>query len=402
MTKKNKILFISSSFPKNKGNNDGYFIYELATELSKQFNIHVLCPHSKDSKKTEQLEQLQIFRFQYFLKKHQHLTASNGILEGLKRNNFNYLLLPFFFCSQIYSIIKLIKKEQYDLIHIHWLIPQGISYFIAKQVLKNLPFIVTSHGSDINRLNHPLLVKLKYKIIKEASYFVTVSLSLKKICQTIYGISKSKIKTIPTGINEQIFVNLNKPRKNDFLFIGRLIDSKGILFLLECMKALSQQGRTSWTLSIVGHGTLEKNIIQFIRENKLENNISLLGSIEHNKLNQIYNQHKIFIAPALIPEGLGLTTIEAMACGCIPIVTDIPALNEVVINNYSGYTFPKKNKEALMTIMQYSLENYSQLQHITINAQAEVSKKYTWKAISHQYSNLYKNAIEQAQSTKTV
>ncbi|MCU7937768.1 MAG: glycosyltransferase family 4 protein [gamma proteobacterium symbiont of Bathyaustriella thionipta] len=394
MKKKSKVLFITSSFPKNKNNNDGYFIYELANELSSQFNIHILCPHSHNLKKDEKIDDIQVFRFQYFFKKFQSLTAYSGILEGLKKNRFNYLLIPFFFLSQIITTINLIRKEKYDLVHIHWLIPQGICYFLAKQFFRNSPpFIVTSHGSDINQLNHTFLIKLKKQIIKEALHFITVSHSLKKACQIKLGIKETKIKTIPTGINSKIFINKNQSRKDDFLFVGRLIESKGILLLLESMKKLIREGHTTRTLSIVGHGPLIEQINEFIQKNNLARNVFLIGHVRHNEVADIYNQHKILISPALVPEGLGLTTIEAMACGCIPIVTDIPALNEIVINNYSGYTFPENNMDALSHIMQHSIENYLQLEHIIVNAQVEVSKKYAWKSIAEEYSNLYRNAI---------
>jgi hypothetical protein len=70
---------------------------------------------------------LRVIRYPYFIKKRENLaTHSGGILNRLKINPLNYLLVPFFLIGQLLALIRLLIKERFDLIHAHWIIPQGL------------------------------------------------------------------------------------------------------------------------------------------------------------------------------------------------------------------------------------------------------------------------------------
>ncbi|MCW8929229.1 MAG: glycosyltransferase family 4 protein [Gammaproteobacteria bacterium] len=391
----NKILILTSSFP-NKDNqtSNGYFVYELANKLSKEFSVHVLCPHASGLKKIEKSNEIEITRFQYFFSSLQKLTYGAGISENLKTNKLNYLLIIPFIISQFFSTIKQLKKESYSLVHVHWLIPQGLTYALIRFFLpKSPPFIITSHGSDINKFNSPgILIKIKKWAINKAFKLITVSQSLKITCQSRYKVSSDHVLHIPTGIDTQIFKDEKKIRNNDFLYIGRLIEQKGILVLLQSISLLIKE-KPDVQLTIVGEGPLKGEIKNFIHSHNLSNNIHLLGSVKHTEIPHFYNTHKFLIAPSIKPEGLGLTPIEAMACGCIPIVSDIPALNELV-SNKTGYLVSPNNRQALFEKMEFVLNQSSQLQTKQKQAMKEFINQYSWDIIAEQHFVLYKHLLE--------
>ena len=85
-----------------------------------------------------------------------------GILSRLRSNPFNYLLVPFFMLGQLCALVRLLKKEHFDLIHAHWLIPQGLITVIGLIMARQrIPMVCTSHGGDLFALRGVFLQRIK-------------------------------------------------------------------------------------------------------------------------------------------------------------------------------------------------------------------------------------------------
>ena len=107
---------------------------------------------------------------------------------------------------------KLIKQNNYNLAHCHFLIPTGILALIIKRLYK-LPFVVTVHGSDVPGYNpdrfkllHKVLKPIVLAVIKGADKIVCPSLFIKNLILEQLGDFDSKIVVIPNGINISIFI----------------------------------------------------------------------------------------------------------------------------------------------------------------------------------------------------
>src|SRR4051812_924330 len=88
---KKKVLVLASTFPRWKNDTTPPFVFELEKRLIKDFDINVIAPHYPGAKKYEVIENLKIYRFQYFWPaKFQKLCYDGGILPNLKKNKFLY------------------------------------------------------------------------------------------------------------------------------------------------------------------------------------------------------------------------------------------------------------------------------------------------------------------------
>src|SRR3990167_7699194 len=125
--KKKRILVLTSTFPRWKNDHTPPFIFELEKRLVKDFEIHILAPHYQGAKKEEMMEGLHIHRFQYFWPVNlQKLCYEGGILPNLKKNKLLYIQALSLILFELIAAIKIVKKEKINLIHAHWIIPQGI------------------------------------------------------------------------------------------------------------------------------------------------------------------------------------------------------------------------------------------------------------------------------------
>ena len=147
---KPKILVLSSSFPKYKGDINGNFVYELCSRLINDFEIHVLVPFYKGALKFEEIEGIKIHRHKQSIFNKTELAYGIGIYENLKKNKLKYLVLPFYFFYLIISLIKIINKEKINICHAHWLIPNAFIAVLFKKVFcHDLKILTTIHGSDL-------------------------------------------------------------------------------------------------------------------------------------------------------------------------------------------------------------------------------------------------------------
>jgi glycosyltransferase involved in cell wall biosynthesis len=107
--------------------------------------------------------------------------------------------------------------------------------------------------------------------------------------------------------------------KQGFLFVGRLVDSKGADVLLD---AYQQAGldRTLWTLTIVGDGPMRARLEQQAKDAFL-NDVRFTGFVDDHVKAQLLASAKWLVAPSLAHEGLGLVVLEARHAGVPCIIT---------------------------------------------------------------------------------
>jgi hypothetical protein len=166
-----RVLVLTSTFPRWENDPEPAFVYELSRRMTGKFNVTVLAPRSPDAKDRETMSGMKVIRFPYFIRSYENLaTHSGGIMGRLRTNPLNYLLTPLFFLGQVWALTRLLSSERFDLIHAHWIIPQGLTAVIALTLTrKQIPLICTSHGGDMYALQGRIFRWLKQKISHFAS-----------------------------------------------------------------------------------------------------------------------------------------------------------------------------------------------------------------------------------------
>jgi len=176
-------------------------------------------------------------------------------------------LLPdgaFFLLGQLLAVSHLLRNERFDVIHAHWLIPQG---FIAALSLlitrRKIPLLCTSHGGDLFALKGKDLQRLKRWVMDKSAALTVVSKAMKTTVVDM-GIVPDKVEVIPMGVDlKGLFTpDPRVQRKTDeLLFVGRLVEKKGVHFLLEAMPAVLKKYPTV-RLILAGSGPMEQELQQ--------------------------------------------------------------------------------------------------------------------------------------------
>ena len=241
-----------------------------------------------------------------------------------------------------------LKTHAYDINHTHFIIPTGvISLWLKKHY--NLPYIITSHGSDVLGYNkrfkmlYPLLVKPWKKIVKEAKLVITPSQYLQNRIKEIT--KQGNFKVIPNGIDKNKFRPLKK--ENKILVVARLFENKGVQDILDALKPIKEElKKANWKVDIVGDGPYREFLEKKAKENNLRDIVKFHGWLDNNskQMKTMYGKARIFISASWF-ESFGLTLIESISAGCYPIVSDIDAHKEIIQNQDS--LFKLKNPDDL-------------------------------------------------------
>lgn len=241
-SEKPTLLVTTSTFPRWVGDSEPRFVYDLSKRLTTDFKVIILAPHAANTASHEIWEGMQVYRYRYAPKNLQTLTYNGGITANLKQNPWKFLLLPLFFIGQWWALKKVLNQYSIDTIHAHWLIPQGL---VAAVTLlgyqKRVKLVCTSHGGDLFGLQGKISTFLKRWVIKRCDSITVVSQAMLAKVQELTHNQYSSIHIIPMGtdLTNTFVPNSSIIRAtNQLLFVGRLVEKKGLSYLLQAVYKL--------------------------------------------------------------------------------------------------------------------------------------------------------------------
>lgn len=405
-------MVIVSCFPKHK-DDPGDFVYDLTKKLKeKGFNISVLTPHVINSKFKENINGLKVYRFPYFYPfEFQKLAYGSGIPYNLKNSYLAKIQTPLFFLSELFYAIWVIRKEKVEVIHSHWLVPQGLVGAICRNIF-GIPHIATLHSSEITLVKKiPAGRRIAEFIVNNTNVIVSVSLHRAKELLTFISlkasdVTKEKIEVIPMGVYLSDFRNeINKDElkvkyginsKFVVLFVGRLVEVKGCEYLIEGFKSVADKF-DDVQLIIVGTGPLETELKKVVKELDLNECIGFEGFVEHIKIGDYYSLSDIVVFPSIVDssgfeEGSPVVLLEALAVGKPIVATRTKGVMEVITDEWNGVLVEQKNSEQIAEKVLELLNDKELRARFSKNA-LDAGKKYDWDIISRKYFDVMQNLV---------
>ena len=141
-----------------------------------------------------------------------------------------------------------------------------------------------------------------------------------------------------------------KKDKNTFMWVGRLDDNKDPMTIVKAFSGYIKTNTKATLQMFYVENLLENELYDFILKNDLQERIILKGALPNHELELWYQRSTYFILGSH-KEGGPFSLIEAMACGCIPIVTSIPAFHAMTNSGTCGFLFEPGNEKHLLDIL---------------------------------------------------
>ena len=399
MRDKKRILVVTSTFPRWKGDKDPPFVFELCSRLAAHYQVHVLASHFPGSKTDEIIEGISVKRFRYFFLPWERLAYQGGILPKLKENPFNYGLLPFFFLGELFALIRLLQNHSFNLIHAHWLIPQGLVSLLGRRITgSRIPVLCTSHGGDLYGLEGKIMNRIKRWVISNSDAFAIVSRSMREDVARL-GAGHKPVQVIPMGVDlKNRFVPADTRNSEDsILFVGRLVEKKGVRYLIEAASLILDRFPDA-NIRIAGDGPDMDKLKRLCRELGVNDRVRFLGAVENESLPALYQTTDVVVFPSLVAgggdrEGFGLVLVEALGCECAAVVTDLPAMRDIVLDGKNGLVVPQKNAEKIAEKVIYLLDRPEVRKKLGQEGRRYVLRNFDWMIIVEKYRKLIESVF---------
>lgn len=250
-----------------------------------------------------------------------HHFGDPQIILGLEKAVSGFDVVHTAECSNYYSFQALGARKK------------GLCGKLAITCWENLPGI---------HEDYPAQRRIKKEVIAGADYFLAVTEQAKKALITD-GAAPEKITVIPMGIDLNKFkikqrrhnsIHETSIKKFTILFVGRLVEEKGVLELLEAFRLIRKQIKGfDLRLRIVGNGPLCGRIVQQSQEWEIPGQVSI-EQRTYSEMPKVYQEADLFVLPSKPKkdwqEQFGMVLVEAMACGVPVIATRTGSIPEVV------------------------------------------------------------------------
>lgn len=268
------------------------------------------------------------------------------------------------------------------LIHAHTLFPDGLAAAILSK-LKRVKYVVTLHGSEVMLIdNKPVNKALAKFICNNSSAVISVS---SKMAEKIRRITHREdgIYVIRNGI-EKMFQKTSGEKA--FLFVGKLIDVKDPVMLLEAFKIFHMNNK-EWKLIIVGDGPLRSKLESRAEQMRIIESIEFAGYVGRDEIGKYYSRsHSLVISSR--SEGFPTVIYEAMSAGLPVLSYDIGGVKEAVVDRVNGIISKERSAESLASIMAESSKTDWNRDLIRSDA-----SNYTYDKLAGKITEIYKSII---------
>lgn len=281
---------------------------------------------------------------------------------------------------------NLLKQNNYDIVHTHFIIPTGVvSYFLKK--FYGIPYVITIHGSDVPGYNpdrfgslHSLAQPLWKKIIDNSSGIISPSEYLGGLLKNSYP--DADFRVIPNGLDFTQF-NPNRNKDERILLTGRLFERKGVSYFLEVFKDVE----TDWEVVITGEGPVKEKLQDMSKS--LDLNVKFPGWVEKNELKELLETSAIYVFPSSY-ENCPVALQEAMASGCAIIASRYSGTGEVIGD--AGIKVDPRDKEEFSREISRLIGNEKLRREIGRKARERVEQRFSWNRIIEEYFEVFNKA----------
>lgn len=394
-----KICFVTSSFPRAAQDHAAPWLAESAQQLKARGNsVSVFAP-SYMGRRQEGHPGTEVWRFRYAPAAYERLTHEDSSPENLRRGIFWRLVLLSYVITGSLNAILYFTRRRFDVIDVHWPFPQAIFAVIGK-LLTGSRLVFHFYASEILLIKDSLALKLALRfLLLFSDRIIAISTYTKELLITELGV-KQPIDVIPFGQSFDSPANdaaaggpPGTGNPLNLLYVGKLIERKGPLYLVEAMKLLKEM-EVFANLRMVGDGYMRAEVLSRIAATGTGDTITLLGFISKDDLTKEFRNCHILVFPSIIDsrgdtEGQGLAPLDALI-HCKPaIASAVGGVTDLIKDGETGFLVPQKDAEAIARKVLYIKENYLAALKIAENGRRYAIANFSWESVTDKTLKVY-------------
>ena len=406
-----RVLMITTSYPKVPGDVTAPVIEKIVFELARRGHaVDLVLPRHPDLRLEGRDRGLAVRFFPFWAgtgKSYAWGYASSMRADRELRPRA-LALAPLVFVSALATMRRLAAANRYDVIHAHWVLPNGPIAALAAAAPAP-PLVISLHGSDVFVAEKSaLLARVARWTFRKTSWVAACAGDLAERAIRL-GAPPERVATLLHGVDVGDLSGGDAVEwrrragaaDKDFLVValGRLVAKKGFSHLLRAAASLADRGLPI-RVAIGGEGDLAERLAAEARALGVENRVRLVGNVAHDAIGGFFRAADAVAVPSVRDEngnvdGLPNVLLEAMAAGRPVVSSRIAGVPDVVEDERDGLLVPPADDEALAAALARLASEDPLRQRIAAGASAKAAT-LSWQSYGDRLVAAYERAIAEA------
>ncbi len=411
-----RILFLTQTYPRWSGDAAGPFIRELARGLVRAGDrVTVLAPRATGVRRAWTEDGVDVRSFAYAPAPLETLGYGRSLAADERVRPGAALAAPLYLLAAAKAVARHLGRERHDLLHAHWLAPNGLVALWPGVHRKGALIAAGLHGSDVFLAEKALARPAIRRALARCGLLTGCSPELVERVQRI-GYRGKPSRVIPYGVDTDAFrpaaelsgepdapswrERLNIPGDAVVLLgVGRLATKKGFQVLIDVLPRLLTEFSDLHAI-IAGDGDRSLELRAAVNEWAAEhaNRVHLPGAVAHDDLPGLYRGADLFVLPAVHDpqgnvDGLPNVILEALASGLPVVSTTVSGIPLAVESGVQGVLVPEQDRAALREAIAGLLGAPERRRLMGGRARGRAVSRLTWDIVAGKYRQAYLDAL---------
>jgi glycosyltransferase involved in cell wall biosynthesis len=396
-----RILIVSTAFPRYPDDPTAKWLVETIRRLAAEgYEFEVLTSAYRGGGNAS-FDGIPIHRFRYFFARWERLTHEESAPDRMRRSLLYKVLPLFYLLSGSVAAWRLGRRGNFDIIHVHWPVPHALFGWAARAGARRRPKLIAHFYSiELRWVRHSLRVLTGFlrRAITTADRVVAISTSTAREIQEVAPVP---VEVIPYAVDlphpSRLASSDSGPTR--LLYVGRLVERKGVRYLIEALAALAPNVRAEAV--IIGDGP-ERDALQATAQSLgVADRVTFRGWVTPEELDRAYSKASIFALPAVVDargdtEGLGMVLLEAMTYRLPVVSTPLGGITDIVTDGQTGLLVPPNDAPALARAITTLVTDQPLAERLAIAGQRYAEQHFGWDGVLAAWRGLYHEATGQS------
>ena len=398
-----KILAVTSTYPRYPGDGVAPFVGSIVRGVADLgHEVHVLVPEHSGWRWPDHDGRVTFHRYRYSPVRSWTPWGFSESLAG--RSTIRkplYLLAPVVAASAVRAARKILSGGGFDLVHTHWVVPNGPIGGLAAGAT---PLVVSMHGSDVAVSERSrALGRVARWTFERAAAVTAPSRDLLSRARELGA--HEPLELVPYGADEVVVSpdaaaatrsRLGIARDNVLVAgIGRLVPVKGFDYLVQALAEASRDN-PRLRLVLVGDGSERTALAERAASLGVADRVHLVGAVPHDDVPEYLAAADVVVVPSIRFEGLvdGLPNValEAMAAGKPLVATRVGGLPELVHDGRNGLLVEEKSASELASAILGLVGDAGLRARLGAAARDEIRAERSWESVARRFVEIYERA----------
>ena len=395
------MLFIVTAYPRHQGDVITPWIIEAIRRLATRgIQVEVLAPAYKGGG-GHVIDGVRVHRFRYAPSAIEQLTHDQTAPDRIRERPLYLGLVPSYVAAGSLAAVRLARSGRFDVLHAFWPIPHGVLGLAARGASR-VPLVCTFFGAELSWVGKdlPFLGPILRRVARASDAVTTNSLHTARLLARQVGADVAPA-VVPFGAAVEQAAELppyrpDPSRPFEMLFVGRLVERKGVRRLLEAVARLRRT--RSVHLHVVGDGPEREMLRKRTTELGLDERVSFHGFVSAEEKRRHLASCDVLVLPAVIDakgdtEGQGVVLLEAMTYGKPVVASRVGGIVEAVDDGVTGLLVPPDDPGSLAAALGTVMDDVPRARHMGEQGRALVERRFSWSAIAGDLEAVYRGVL---------